>query len=114
MVAGHLVRVRFSRDLIIPAYIPSDDPSWLDVAETLISNFRASHDRTRGELEEEIRETFGADPSQLVHQGLAKLLEDRCDFEVVSGKQPEALPEAVFQAAAQRRRAPHATGDISR
>jgi predicted nuclease of restriction endonuclease-like RecB superfamily len=40
----------------------------------------------------------------LVHQGLAKLLEDRCEFEVVSGHPPEELRERVFRAAADRRK----------
>src|SRR5262249_6605931 len=44
------------------------------------------------------------DPGQLVHQGLAKLLEDRCEFEVVSGHPPEQLRELVFTTAAARRR----------
>src|SRR5262249_16222946 len=47
----------------------------------------------------------GDTPAYLVHQGLAKLLEDRCEFEVASGHPPEQLREAVFRAAAARRQA---------
>src|SRR5262245_36571399 len=65
--------------------------------------FRGQGGRSRGELEEELTETFGDDPGQLVHQGLLKLLEDRCDFEVVSGHPPEELRDAVFAAAARHR-----------
>src|SRR5204862_8054175 len=43
------------------------------------------------------------DPSQLVPQGLAKLLEDRCEFEIDSAIEPEELREKVFLAAAAAR-----------
>jgi len=43
---------------------------------------------------------MGNDPAQLAHQGLAKLLEDRCEFEVISGHPPEQLRDSVFTAAA--------------
>ena len=105
MLTGKLVRVRYSRDRIVPCYLRADDPAWLEVAERLREIFQAIQGRTRGELEDELKETFGDDPAQLIHQGLAKLLEDRCEFEVVSGHPPERLREAVFLAAARRRRA---------
>jgi predicted nuclease of restriction endonuclease-like RecB superfamily len=104
MLTSNLVRVRFVRQRIVPVYLEVHDPAWLEVAERLLEMFRAQEGRTRGELEEDIKETFGGDPSQLVHQGLAKLLEDRCEFEVVSGHPPEQLREQVFTAATQWRR----------
>ena len=51
-------------------------------------------------MEDELRERFGDDPSQLVHSGLAKLLEDRCEFEVEAGRPPEEIRAAVFRLAA--------------
>lgn len=109
MLTGNQVRVRFYRDRIVPLYLDADDAAWLEAAEQLLEMFRGQEDRTRGELDEEIKETFGSDPKQLVHQGLAKLLEDRCEFEVVAGHPPEQLREAVFVAAAWRRR-----GDVEK
>src|SRR5207237_286502 len=105
MLTGKLVCVRFNRDRIIPRYIDVKDPAWLDAAGQFLELFRGRDGGTRGELEEEQREVIGDDPSQLVHQGLVKLLEDRCEFEVVSGKPPEELREAVFQAATTARKA---------
>ncbi len=81
-----------------------NDPAWREVAERLLALFRGQEGRTRGELEEDQSELFGDDPSQVVHQGLAKLLEDRCEFEVVSGHPPEAIRAAVFRAAAAQRK----------
>lgn len=105
MLTGKMVRVRYGRDRILPGYLDAADPAWQEVAGRLIESFRGQAGRTRGELEADLEETFGSDPAQVVHQGLAKLLEDRCEFEVVSGHPPEQLREAVFREAALRRRA---------
>jgi predicted nuclease of restriction endonuclease-like RecB superfamily len=104
MLTGKMVRVRYARDRIVPYYLDAADPTWLEVAERLLELFRTQEGRTRGALEEDLKETFGNDPGQLVHQGLAKLLEDRCEFEVVSGHPPEQLRDMVFTTAAARRR----------
>jgi predicted nuclease of restriction endonuclease-like RecB superfamily len=113
MLTGKQVRVRYARDRIVPIYIDLDDSTWREVAERLLGLFRGQEGRSRGELDTDVRETFGSDPSQLVHQGLAKLLEDRCEFEVVSGHPPEQIREAVFRAAAVRRRNGQADGTAS-
>jgi uncharacterized protein len=104
MLVGKMVRVRYARDRIAPCYLDAGDPAWLEAAERLLELFRGQEGRSRGEREEEQRERFGDDPSQLVHQGLAKLLEDRCEFEVVSGQPPDKLRAAVFRLAVQHRR----------
>src|SRR5882724_6229279 len=104
MLTGKLVRVRFSRDKLMPQYIDSQDTAWRETAEQLLDLFRGREGRTRGELDDEQKEVIGDDPSQLVHQGLVKLLEDRCEFEVVSGRPPDEVREAVFQASATARK----------
>ncbi|MFN4258982.1 MAG: DUF790 family protein [Gemmataceae bacterium] len=102
MLTGKLLRVRYARNHIVPHYLDADDPQWLAVAERLLELFRGQEGRTRGELQDDLRDLIGNDPHQLVHQGLAKLLEDRCAFEVVAGHPPEQLRELVFAAAARR------------
>ncbi len=104
MLTGKMVCVRYAKDRIIPRYLDLQDATWHEVAERLLSLFRGKEGRTRGELEEDQREVVGDDPSQLVHQGLNKLLEDRCEFETVSGYPPEELRDEVFRAAAERRK----------
>src|SRR5579875_4229977 len=106
MLTGKMVAVRYARDRIIPRYIDVNDPGWREAAERLLMLFRGQEGRTRGELEEEWNELLGEGPGQIIHQGLAKLLEDRCEFEVVSGHPPEQVRAAVFRAAARRRLAP--------
>jgi predicted nuclease of restriction endonuclease-like RecB superfamily len=109
MLTGKMVRVRYARDRIIPHYLDVRDPAWVEMAERLIELFRGQEGKTRGELEEDLAEAFGDDPGQLVPQGLAKLLEDRCDFEVVSGHPPEKIRAAVFREASVARQS---TGEM--
>ena len=103
MLTSSLVRVRFARTRIIPAYIDPADARWQNAARQLLDLFRGQEGRTRGELEAEVDEAFGGDAGQLVHRGLAKLLEDRCEFETVSGQPPERIREVVFRLAARER-----------
>jgi len=104
MLSGKLVRVRHSRNRIIPQYIDVTNPLWRDVAERLLALYRSLSGCSRAELEEEIKDAIGDNPTQLVHQGLAKILEDRCEFEVESDHPPEEIREHVFLAAARARR----------
>jgi predicted nuclease of restriction endonuclease-like RecB superfamily len=104
MLTGKMVRVRYARDRIVPYYLDTRDGDWRMVAEALLELYRAMQGRSRGELEDLIDETFGDDGS-LVHQGLAKLLEDRCEFEVVSGQPPEQARAVVFTMATLQRQA---------
>ncbi len=99
MLTGKQVRVRYARDRIVTYYLDPDDEQWQLTAEQLLELFRSFQGRTRGELEDEIAATFGDELGTLVHQGLAKLLEDRCDFDVVSGHPPEQVRAAVFREA---------------
>jgi uncharacterized protein len=104
MLTGKMVRVRYARDRILPYYLDTREESWHMVAEQLLDLFRAMRGHPRGELEQVIEEAFGDDAS-LVHQGLAKLLEDRCEFETVSGQPPEAVRALVFRDATLERQA---------
>lgn len=75
----------------------------METAAGLRELFQHGLGRTRGLLRQEIQEHFGATSGQWVVQGLAKLLEDRCEFEVHSGRPPEEVRQAVFSAAAAAR-----------
>jgi len=105
MLTGKQVRVRFARDHIVPQYLDVRDPEWLGVAEELLGVFRTKSGIARGQLEAEIDELFGDLPQPLIHNGLAKLLEDRCEFEVEAPLPPDQVREAVFAAAAKKRQA---------
>jgi predicted nuclease of restriction endonuclease-like RecB superfamily len=104
MLTGTLVRVRSSKQRIIPLYLRRDDPQWLEVAESLLLIFREGVGRTRGEIETEIDELVGEGLATLAHRGLAKILEDRSEFEVVADVPPDAVREKIFTAAAEHRK----------
>lgn len=106
MLTGNLVLVRYQQQRVIPRYIDRSSPDWLDVAESLREVFRNGVGRTRGEIAEEVEALFsaGAGTSGLVNRGLAKVLEDRAEFEVVAELPPETLRDKVFLAAAEQRR----------
>jgi predicted nuclease of restriction endonuclease-like RecB superfamily len=105
MLTGKHVRVRFQGDRIVPWYLDARDPMPLELAEQLRLLYKDSVGQARGALEEEIDTRFGNLPQPVLHQGLAKLLEDRCDFEVLPGQPPEQVREAAFRAAAAARKA---------
>ena len=108
MLTGNLVRVAMVKDRIVPKYLNRNQPQWLEVAESLLLIFREGIGSTRGEIEDEIHELVGEGMATLAHRGLAKVLEDRATFEVVSEIDPEVLREKVFSAAALHRRELHA------
>src|SRR5947209_18098289 len=110
MLTGNLVRVRTAKQRVIPLYLNPDSPEWLEVAESLLLSFREGVGMTRGEIGVEIDELVGEGLATLAHRGLAKVLEDRAEFEVVADVPPETLREKVFSAAAEHRRSLRAEG----
>src|SRR5215468_8677614 len=111
MLTGNLVRVKTtSKGRIAPIYLKRDDPYWMEVAESLLMIFREGVGMTRGEIEAEVDELVGEGLATLAHRGLAKVLEDRAEFEVVADVPPEQLREKIFAAAAEQRRQIHASG----
>src|SRR5690242_5492094 len=111
MLTGNLVRVRTtSKGRIVPHYLPRDDVRWLEVAESLLLIFREGVGMTRGEIEAESDELLGEGLATLTHRGLAKVLEDRGEFEVVADVPPETVRDKVFLAAAAARRDARAAG----
>ncbi|WP_169976765.1 DUF790 family protein [Tautonia rosea] len=104
MLTGNLVRVRVSKNRVIPQYLDRDNSYWLEVAESLLLIFREGVGMTRGEIASEIEAVIGKGMASLVHQGLAKVLEDRAEFEVVADVPPDLLREKVFTAAAEQRK----------
>src|SRR5436309_15560974 len=110
MLTGNLVRVKTSRQRVIPLYLHRESAQWLEVAESLLMIFREGVGMTRGEIESEIDELVGEGLANLAHRGLAKVLEDRAEFEVVAEVPPETVRDKVFLAAAEQRRTLRAAG----
>jgi uncharacterized protein len=90
---------------MIPLYIDRNASNWLEAAESLLLLFREGEGMTRAEIDGEIDELFGGGgKANLVIRGLAKVIEDRSEFEVVADVPPEEIREKVFTAAAEYRR----------
>ena len=70
MLSSKMVRVKHSRNKLLPQDIEVDDRQWQDVAERLVMLFRSFQGASRDEVEEEVTETLGDNPTQFVHQGL--------------------------------------------
>ena len=103
MLPLQLVRCRASRHQLVPQYLDPTSAAWLEISEQILELFRRHQGRSRGELEHELDELIGNHPGQIVFRGFAKLLEDRCEFEMPAAIPPEQVREAVFLAAARQR-----------
>lgn len=105
MLTGDLIRVKYAKQRVVPLYIDREAAHWLEAAESLLLLYREGIGMTRGEIEAEVDELFGGGgKATQVHRGLAKVLEDRAEFEVVADIPPDQVREKVFTAAAEYRR----------
>jgi predicted nuclease of restriction endonuclease-like RecB superfamily len=99
-----MVRARLQGNRVVALYLDVKKPELIETADRLLDIFRSRQGDSRGELEDDLRETFENSPAQLIVQGLAKLLEDRSEFETVSDHPPAGLREAAFARAAALRK----------
>lgn len=110
MLTGKMVRVRHARNKLVPMYLNPHDANWQAMADQLLFVYRDAPGHTRGEIDEELANYVSSGPTQLVHQGLAKLLADRCEFEVTSELPPPDVRESAFRLAAVHRQMAAKTG----
>lgn len=103
MLTGKLVRVRHARNKLVPLYVDASDPGLQALADQLLLAYRTSAGRTRGEIAEDLSDLIPEGPRGLLPAGLAKLLEDRCEFEVAADHPPDELREVIFKVAALHR-----------
>jgi predicted nuclease of restriction endonuclease-like RecB superfamily len=106
MLTGNLVLVRTSKDRLIPQFLSRESDVWLEAAESLLLIYRSSIGQTRGQIQDEVESLIGEGGGYtlFVNRGLAKVLEDRAQFEVVADVAPDEVREKVFSAAAEYRR----------
>jgi predicted nuclease of restriction endonuclease-like RecB superfamily len=104
MLTPALVRLRSVKNRLVPQFLDASLESWRNLADQMLDLFREANGRSYGELESDAEDIASAHPARIVAQGLAKVLEDRCEFEVVAGHPPEEIRERVFLLAEQHRR----------
>ncbi len=99
MLTADLARSRTYDDTITPLFIDTDDQRHRDTAEELIQIFDEHLGEPKGELEETIDQLTIADTDYKIVQGLAKLLTDECEFEIVAPVEPREIRQRLFEKA---------------
>ena len=110
MLTGNLVLVKTAKQRVIPRYLNRESIQWLEMAESLLMIYREGTGRTRGDIESEVDDLIGEGVATLVPRGLAKVLDDRAEFEVVAQLPPDKVREQIFSSAAAYRRQLRAAG----
>ena len=96
-----MLRVRVRGKTLEPGYLKPDDPKTLAVAAQILDVVQAASAGRwkRGEVDEALRAAEGADTRHKLMRGMAKLLLDKCSFEMDCPVEPAALRQQVFAAA---------------
>lgn len=104
MLTRDLLSFRLQRGRVLPGFVDVADPELLGVAATLIGLFQPGGRPRRGALTEDLEQYLRGCLVAAIARGLAKLLEDRCEF-----SQPQTIDYPAWriavltQAAALRR-----------
>ena len=99
MLTADLARSRTRDGSIQPLFIDPDDERYRETATGLIQTFEEYLGEPKGELEETIDELTIADTDYKIVQGLAKLLQDECEFETVAAADPREIRQRLFEKA---------------
>nr|WP_275040135.1 DUF790 family protein [Natrialba taiwanensis] len=102
MLTADLARSRTTSDAIRPLFIDPADEKYREAARELIDLFDAHLGEPKGDLEDAIDELTIADTDYKIIQGLAKLLTDECEFEVVASVEPREIRRRLFEKANER------------
>lgn len=105
MLTSELIRVRRKKDLIVPVYLRGPAVERLaPILRDYLAILSAMVGRTRDEIDAALEAIHVPARDRVTAQGLRKVLEDRAEFEVAEGSDPEALRQEVFAAAAEAHR----------
>ena len=99
MLTADLARSRTDGDTITPLFIDPDDERYRETAAELIEIYTEHLGEPKGELEETIDQLTIADTDYKIVQGLAKLLTDECEFEVIAPVDPQEIRQRLFEKA---------------
>jgi len=99
MLTADLARSRTDGDTITPLFVDPTDERYRETAAELIEIFTDHLGEPKGELEETIDELTIADTDYKIVQGLAKLLTEECEFEVIAPVDPSEIRQRLFEKA---------------
>ena len=99
MLTADLARSRRSDGQIRPDFIDPDEQRYRETAAELIDIFEDHLGEPQGDLEDTIDELTIKDTDYKIVQGLAKLLQDECEFEVYAPVEPREIRQELFAVA---------------
>ena len=102
MLTANLARSRTTDETVTPLFINPDEDRYRETARELIQLFEDHLDEPKGDLEDAIDELTVADTDYKIVQGLAKLLTDECEFEMVAPVEPREIRRRLFEKANER------------
>jgi predicted nuclease of restriction endonuclease-like RecB superfamily len=99
VLTANLARSRTADKEIRPLFIDPTDGHYRKTARELIQLFETHLNEPKGDLEDAIDELTVADTDYKIVQGLAKLLKDESEFEVVASADPREIRQRLFEKA---------------
>jgi predicted nuclease of restriction endonuclease-like RecB superfamily len=102
VLTATLARSRTTDETVTPLFIDSDEARYRETARELIQLFEEHLGEPKGNLEDTIDELTVADTDYKIVQGLAKLLTDECEFEMVAPVEPREIRRRLFEKANER------------
>ena len=106
MLTSDLVRARRQGTHLVPRFLdPKARPRLIELARAYVGTYSTFVGETRGALEAALGAVTVPARDRLVSLGLRKLCEDRADFDVPDGLDPEVVRDALFLEAARAHRA---------
>jgi hypothetical protein len=103
MLTADLVRAQVRKGELRPSFIDTSKPEWRERAAELCDLYCEAKGRRRAEVDEDIADLIGDDRHHLVTRGLARLLDDRSEWDVGCPIDPVELRRFLFSMAAENR-----------
>lgn len=97
MLTADLARSRTTGDEITPLFIDPADERYRQTARKLIHLFEEHMGERKGDLDDEMEQLTVADTDYKIVQGLAKLLQDECEFAVQAPADPQRIRQRLFE-----------------
>ena len=102
MLTATLARSRTTDETVTPLFVDPGEAHYRETARELIRLFEEHLGEPKGDLEEAIDELTVADTDYKIVQGLAKLLKDECEFEMVAPIESREIRRRLFEKANER------------
>ena len=102
VLTANLARSRTTDETVTPLFINPEEGRYRTTAGDLIQLFEEHLGEPKGDLEDAIDELTVADTDYKIVQGLAKLLQDECEFEMVAPVEPREIRRRLFEKANER------------